>query len=186
MIRVAASLTLLLALAAGLFLSTPAQAQEDEPQCSDFDNYFDAWAVFEEAGGPEDDPYNFDPDGNGYPCDDLPEVPADAADAPDNAWPREAQDDEAADEASEEPIAETPEATEEASEEASTEPSAEESTESESSDGTGGTTTGADGMPVTGIGPIPGDHGTSIFALTLAAMVASVLAGFSLLRTRRI
>ncbi len=177
--RLVMSLALVLALVPGLFLASPGltRAQSDDPQCSDFDSYFDAWEAFEEAGGPEEDPYDFDPDGNGWPCEELPDTPAEAADAPDDAWPREAQDDEPAEEASEEPIDETPAATEEASDDAAE--------ASDDADATGGMMA-EDGMPVTGVGPISGDNGTIITALALAAMLATALAGFSLMRTRRI
>lgn len=39
--------------------------------CSDFPSWAEAQAVFEKAGGPDKDPHQLDPDGNGVACEEL-------------------------------------------------------------------------------------------------------------------
>ena len=41
--------------------------------CDDFENWFQAVAFYQAAGGPESDPHQLDPDGTGVPCEALRE-----------------------------------------------------------------------------------------------------------------
>jgi endonuclease YncB( thermonuclease family) len=68
------SLTTLLALAVALLLASvpAANAQTIERSCSNYLTQETAQWFFWSVGGPESDPYNFDPDRDGVACEELP------------------------------------------------------------------------------------------------------------------
>lgn len=43
----------------------------EDYDCADFSSQDEAQEVFEDAGGPDDDPYNLDRDGDGIACETL-------------------------------------------------------------------------------------------------------------------
>ena len=49
----------------------PYSERYDEYDCSDFTYQWEAQEVFEEAGGPEEDYYNLDRNGDGVACESL-------------------------------------------------------------------------------------------------------------------
>ncbi len=203
-----AAMLLTLALGFGEVRSVSAQ---DDPMCADFDTYAEAYAAFEEAGGPPEDPFDFDTDGDGYPCEDVADAPDQAQDAPEGAWPRSSA--EAPAESSTEPSVEpsvessagpsaepsdepSAEPSDEPSVEPSDEPSAEPSDEpsieptetveaSASPSDVGGMTTDPS-MPITGSGPL-GTDSTSLMTMLLAlfAVIAGAIGTLSLVRSRR-
>ena len=180
---------MLLTLALGL-VGVRSAAAQDDPTCADFTTYDEAYTAFEEAGGPPEDSFGLDPDGDGYPCEDIADAPSQAQDAPEGAWPR--GDVEPSDEPSAEPSNEpSAEPSDEPSTEPSNEPSAEPSDEptataeaSASPSVAGGMT--SDSMPVTGSGPLGSDSmSLTTMLLALAAVVAGALGTLSLVRNRR-
>ena len=51
---------------------TPALAVEKKKyRCKDFTSHTEAQKIFEQAGGPKQDPYNLDHDGDGIACEGL-------------------------------------------------------------------------------------------------------------------
>ena len=171
---------MLLTLALG-FVGARSVSAQDDPTCADFDSYADAAAAFEEAGGPQEDPYDLDPDADGYPCEDIADAPDQAQDAPEGAWPR---DD--AEESAEPSVEPSDEPSVEPSEEPSAEPSDEPSPGPSASVEPSAAPSDVGGMPITGSGPM-GTDSTSLMTmlLALAAVVAGGLGTLSLVRNRR-
>lgn len=162
--RLAMAATLLLTLMLGLLGNSPASAQDD-PTCADYGTYDEAYAAFEEFGGPEVDPYGFDPDADGYSCEDIADAPAQAETAPPDAWSRsdEGTTGESGEGTGIGPIIGTFGGPDEA---------------------TGDTTVPADiQMPATGTGPI--DTGSASLMTMLMAMAAVVALLFSAVRLTR-
>ena len=57
-------------------MPTPSEDQRPPKKpvfCHEYDTWRQANAVFKDFGGPENDPYGMDPDGDGIPCEALRE-----------------------------------------------------------------------------------------------------------------
>lgn len=160
--------TLLLTLVLGLFGVSSVSAQDD-PTCADYGTYDEAYAAFEESGGPEADPYGFDPDADGYPCEDIADAPAQAETAPPDAWSRDDATDASGEDAGIGPIVGTLGGSGEATGEA-----------------TGDTAAPVDAeMPMTGTGPIDsGSAGLTTMVMAMAAVLALLCGAASLARSQ--
>lgn len=87
--RLIMATTVLFGLALGLFVTGGASvsAGAGTPNCPDYDTYAEANDAFLAQGGPEADPFGLDNDRDGFPCEDRPGAPAEAASAPQNVYP---------------------------------------------------------------------------------------------------
>lgn len=55
---------------------------ETDPNCGDFQTWAQAYRVFIDAGGPEEDPYRLDGNSDGVPCQSLPDAPKEGTPIP--------------------------------------------------------------------------------------------------------